>query len=107
MKLQRLAPRLQTLKASRLPVLETKAGATPRIRGNPWAAIRRRIQLRDKFTCAGCGLVRADHEVDHIVPLEQGGSNDDGNLQLMCSGPDGCHARKTAQEAQERAGRAG
>lgn len=58
---------------------------------------------RDKFTCAGCGLIRMDHDCDHVIPLEQGGSNEDDNLQLLCSGPDGCHARKSKAEAKERA----
>lgn len=65
---------------------------------------RRRIMQRYKFTCACCGAIRMDHECDHVVPLEQGGSNDDSNLQLLCSGPDGCHARKTREEAKARAG---
>ena len=39
-------------------------------------------------------------EVDHIVPLADGGSNRDSNLQTMCKG---CHSRKTMAEL--RAGR--
>lgn len=66
-------------------------------------ATRRRIMLRDSFTCASCGLVRSDHEVDHINPLEQGGSNDEVNLQLLCSGSDGCHDKKSKIEAANRA----
>ena len=52
-----------------------------------------------------------DHEVDHRTPLEQGGSNEDSNLQLLCAWVDehgvkrGCHAEKTREEAQKRAGR--
>ena len=61
--------------------------------------------LRDSFTCASCGLVRSDHEVDHINPLEQGGSNDDVNLQLLCSGSERCHAIKSKAETQARAGK--
>ncbi|WP_429344005.1 HNH endonuclease [Paraburkholderia sp. GAS42] len=34
------------------------------------------------------------------MPLEQGGSNDDGNLNLLCVE---CHNAKTAQEAAARA----
>ena len=106
MKLQRLAQRLATAQTGRLATLQTTAGATPRIRGNAWMATRRRILLRDRYTCQGCGLVRADHEIDHRVPLELGGPNDDSNLQSLCSGADGCHARKTKQEAGARAGKA-
>ena len=104
-KLQTLKPKLQMLDTRRVPTLDTKAGATQRVRGRKWMTQRQRIQTRDACTCAGCGLVRIDHEVDHIVPLEQGGSNDDSNLQLLCSGPDGCHTKKTAREARARAGR--
>lgn len=66
--------------------------------------IRRRILLRDGYTCQGCGVVRMDNEVDHRVPLEQGGTNDDDNLQTLCGGPDGCHTRKSKEEAKNRAG---
>ena len=107
MKLRRLPARLATEPSSRLRTLMTPAGATPRIRGNSWLAIRRRILLRDAYTCQGCGLVRSDHEIDHRVPLHMGGKNDDDNLQLLCrstDGHEGCHARKTRVEAEIRAG---
>ena len=67
-------------------------------------ATRRRILLRDGYTCRCCGIVRVDNEVDHIIPLEQGGTNDDDNLQVLCGGPEGCHKLKTAEEAKARAG---
>ena len=34
-------------------------------------------------------------EVDHIIPLSRGGTNDRSNLQPLCKS---CHARKTALE---------
>lgn len=104
-KLQRLQPRLKPLTQTKIKVLDTKAGATERIRGRAWMTTRQRIQQRDMCTCRACGLVRMDHDVDHIVPLEQGGSNDDDNMQLLCSGPERCHALKTASEVKSRAGR--
>lgn len=51
------------------------------------------------------------HEADHVVPLEQGGSNDMDNLQLLCAWFDvngvkqGCHSAKTKNEATERGNR--
>ena len=105
MKLQRLPNRLASIATTRLPTLQTKAGATPRIQGSSWMNTRRRIMQRDKFTCACCGAIRMDHEVDHVVPLEQGGSNDDSNLQLLCSGVGRCHDLKTREEAKQRAGK--
>lgn len=105
MKLQRIPNRLASITTTRLPTLQTKAGSTKRIQGSSWMNTRRRIMQRDKFTCAGCGLIRMDHDCDHVIPLEQGGSNEDDNLQLLCSGVGRCHDLKSRAEAKERAGR--
>ena len=103
MKLQRLPNRLASIATTRLPTLQTKAGSTKRIQGSSWMAIRRRILLRDGYACQCCGIVRMDNEIDHRVPLEQGGSADeDGNLWVLCIE---CHKAKTRKEAQERAGK--
>lgn len=102
MTLARLPNRLASIATNRLPTLQTKAGATPRIQGSSWMATRRRILQRDGYACQCCGTVRADNEIDHRVPLEQGGSNDDSNLQTLCGGPDGCHTRKSKDEASKR-----
>jgi len=45
--------------------------------------------------------VSSRDQIDHKVPLEQGGSNDDDNLQPLCND---CHQAKTAAEARARAG---
>ena len=109
MKLQRLAQRLATAQTGRLATLQTTAGATPRTRGSAWMATRKRILLRDRYTCQGCGLIRMDHEIDHRVPLHLGGADDDSNLQSLCrtvGEAEGCHARKSRAEAGQR-GRGG
>ncbi len=41
----------------------------------------------------GCRLLA--NEVDHIVPLSQGGADDESNWQALCKP---CHSRKTARE---------
>lgn len=57
-----------------------------------WVNTRRR-QLFDHPLCE-CGAVAS--EVDHVVPIEQGGDRwAFTNLQSMC---DVCHGRKTRQE---------
>lgn len=48
--------------------------------------------------CAECkqgGMVVAASEVDHIIPLADGGTNDPENLQALCKA---CHSRKTARQ---------
>jgi len=56
---------------------------------NEW--VKRAVFYRDKGLCAICladlsGLLRTDFKdaIDHIVPLNLGGSNDITNLQLIC-----------------------
>lgn len=69
--------------------------------GRPWRRIRDAILLRDKYTCQSCGHIGTDLEVDHIVNVAQGGSDDECNLQALCIP---CHKAKTATESN--AGRA-
>jgi len=91
---------------------------------------RRRVRRRDRGICAECGVdtyalrrkfkkmgrgrTRALREqgykprqslweLDHIVPLIDGGTHSDDNLQTLCTP---CHTKKTAAEARERAERA-
>lgn len=93
-----LKNKMQTLKSD-LPVLQTKAGTTKRLHGRVWQTITKRIKLRDQYRCQKCGYISPKNEVDHIRPLEQGGSNGDWNLQTLCHE---CHAAKTAKEQRQR-----
>lgn len=52
---------------------------------------KRAIWERDGWTCHECGA-QSDLEVDHIVPLVRGGSNDPSNLRTLC---DRCNNRKS------------
>lgn len=45
--------------------------------------------------CANCRRVLIAHELDHVVPLAKGGSNTDGNAQLLCPL---CNRRKHAKD---------
>lgn len=67
---------------------------------------RLRIWLKDPH-CAGCGrltLFPHGFELDHKVPLFQGGQDTDANCQILCveRHPDGsktgCHVDKTADD---------
>ena len=61
---------------------------------------RRQIAKRQNWICAGKECTLKGHElqeydVDHIIPLSLGGSEEDDNLQALCPG---CHRKKTDQE---------
>lgn len=85
---------------------------------------RRRVRKRDRGFCATCGLDtyalrrslrgrgstsrirelgfkprKSFWELDHVVPLIDGGSHALSNLQTLCTP---CHKRKTAREASGR-----
>ncbi|WP_428992542.1 HNH endonuclease [Lysobacter antibioticus] len=54
---------------------------------------------RDAFLCQKCkadGRLTLGTQVDHRVPKAEGGTDDLGNLQLMCSR---CHDEKSKAEA--------
>jgi hypothetical protein len=42
------------------------------------------VGRRDGFLCAVCGHAGNDLQLDHIIPVAKGGTNDLGNLQLLC-----------------------
>jgi 5-methylcytosine-specific restriction endonuclease McrA len=69
-----------------------------------WETTRKRILSRDKglCQCAGCratGRIRPAREVDHIIPVWEGGTDADANLQSINVE---CHKVKTAQEQRRR-----
>lgn len=62
---------------------------------------RERIYRRDKNTCQACLGSRCNNTplvVDHIVPVAEGGTDDDHNLQLLGQSP--CHDDKTRAEIE-------
>jgi len=102
MALSTLKPRLSATPKSRVKTLDTKAGATERVRGRAWMTTRARVALDHGYRCVDCNRVWSPHldQIDHDKPLEQGGTNDDANLKPRC---DDCHKAKTAREAGARA----
>lgn len=90
---------LNSLRPPRLPAKPTKE--RHHYRTAEWRAKRLRILIRDSYRCLDCGIVchgKAAH-VDHIQPLELGGTDDDGNLACRC---ERCHGRKTRSEQRRR-----
>lgn len=67
----------------------------------PWPeGLKRRLMRRQDSTCTYCGHRRAAYsmEIDHMVPVVKGGSNDIGNLQVICRQ---CNLRKGQQTDKE------
>jgi 5-methylcytosine-specific restriction endonuclease McrA len=58
-----------------------------------WEETRLRILRRDHWRCVLCG--NKGNQVDHIIPVSQGGLNTDDNLRVLCYD---CHKKKSAQE---------
>ena len=87
---------------SRIAAVDLRRGASvavDRIRGRKLDRIRRRVLLRDHYTCRRCGRVSVDLEVDHITPLHLGGAESDENRQALCRD---CHDAKSAEEEKGR-----
>lgn len=56
--------------------------------------LRRRIKIRDRYTCQECGKYMPDEvglHIDHIIPVSKGGKTVESNLQVLC---DKCNLRK-------------
>lgn len=73
--------------------------------GAAWEQTRKRILSRDKGLCQVCmadSKLRPAKQVDHKVPKFEGGTDDDDNLQSICTD---CHTAKTAEEAKRGRGR--
>ena len=101
-RLHTLAPRVKLLDAARLKAAP-RAESTPRLRGERWMHIRE-AWLRAHPMCAECerrGEAKLAQQVDHVVPLADGGRDDGSNYQSLCVP---CHAAKSASEAKARAG---
>lgn len=104
-------PRLTTLKPtlgkmpSRLQTLGG-GGCRPGSAGIRWTG--RKLQdwrariLRAEPLCRPCkekGITTLAQEVDHVIPLEQGGTYDETNACPICIP---CHKAKTARERANR-----
>ncbi len=73
--------------------------------GSSWDRLRQVVLQRDGGLCQACladGFVKPGNLVDHKVPKAEGGTDDLGNLQVLCKV---CHDNKTALESA-RGGRA-
>lgn len=59
--------------------------------------LRRKIIIRDKYTCQLCGKYMPDEvglHIDHIVSISKGGKTVPANLQVLCSKCNGSKSNK-------------
>ena len=68
----------------RCPAHKIRNGST-----RSWRSIRAGILARDQHRGQLCG--QPANEVDHVIPLAQGGSDVEGNLRALCHG---CHVAR-------------
>lgn len=78
--------------------VDRTGSTTERGYGYQWQKLRKRILQRDHYLCVICKskdrLAEAT-DVDHIKAKAFGGTDDESNLQSLCSA---CHKEKTATE---------
>ena len=91
-----IKPMVSTINTSRAP-----ASVVTRIRGWGLTKIRKRIMLRDGYTCQVCGRATVDGQVDHKTPICVGGQETDANRWYLCAE---CHVVKSQEEERERRG---
>ena len=64
-------------------------------------SIKKQIAARQQWKCSECaGVLPSTYQVDHTVPLCDGGADSADNATAMCPN---CHALKTQNEAIRRA----
>lgn len=59
--------------------------------------LRKKIMIRDNYTCQNCGKYMPDEvglHIDHIVPISRGGKTVASNLQVLCSKCNGNKSNK-------------
>lgn len=49
-----------------------------------WKQISKEIMERDNYTCQYCNIVGGKLEIDHIIPISKGGTNELINLTTAC-----------------------
>lgn len=76
---------------------EDHANSELRPRGGISGQLRYRVLLKSKHQCAHCGIAEG-LQVDHIVPVARGGTNEIENLQMLCGL---CNRRKGAMSERQ------
>ena len=81
------------------PVWAKPANATKRVTGRKLQTMRAALFTRQPL-CVACeaqGRVTLATQRDHMIPLAEGGADDDSNVQGLC---EPCHDAKSKSESQ-------
>lgn len=71
-------------------------GTRTKHRRNVGALLKKKVAASQAWKCGSCGqMLDETYEVDHIVALDHGGTNDPSNLRALCPH---CHRKKTVDE---------
>lgn len=63
---------------------------------NVTGLMKKKVAANQKWQCGHCkSILDASYEVDHILALFKGGTNDESNLIALCRN---CHGNKTVNE---------
>jgi hypothetical protein len=85
---------IPSFRANRPPQLIKKHTTTKSIRNVP-ESVKKYVAANQYWKCKGCkNLLDETYEIDHILALEDNGTNDLENLQALCRN---CHGKKTAR----------
>lgn len=104
-RLKALGPQLGTLPSQLKPLAAVDPSYGQGRGGRPWRRLREQVLQRDKHLCQPCkaqGCYTEATQVDHIVPIAEGGTDDRVNLQAICTP---CHDAKTLDESKRGAAR--
>jgi 5-methylcytosine-specific restriction enzyme A len=101
MSLNKLPLRVKPAQMATIKAAPINPNFTPRTRGSVWMARRARWLKHQPVCvmCLACGRTSAASQVDHVIPLIDGGRDDESNYQSLC---EPCHIAKTAEEAAAR-----
>jgi 5-methylcytosine-specific restriction endonuclease McrA len=61
---------------------------------------KKNVLVRDRFTCAYCGIGGTPLTIDHIIPRSRGGKTDWENCVVCCKGCNRNKGAKTPREAR-------
>jgi len=69
---------------------------TKKLKRNVTESMKKMVASEQQWQCAVCKKVLDyTYEIDHVIPLFKGGTNEMNNLQALCRS---CHGKKTITE---------